>query len=802
MRPVLLFCFLSLVWGSATNAQTTSIASGNWNDVTVWSSGVPGPTTNASVSHPLLINQNISISTGYYTFAANATDNTNFSLTVGNGGVIDVTAGTTTFGGNGNINNFSTLIVRSGATLILGATSIGNNVTLLIESGGTLIINGNLTNGNNSGTFTIGGLVYVNGNFNNGGNADLIGTGDIITTGSLNNGGSSTTFGSGQSCNTGPCSGRNLCGFTNSITANQARCSGLAAAALTGTTNAGSPFTYLWEYSTTSSTTGFASAPGTNSNSSYSPGTLSQTTWFRRKVTSGGCTGTSPAVQVTIMPANSGWIGGFSTNWNTGDNWCNRQPPNSSGDAVIPSVANNMPIINNNVAVCRDLIIHPGATLTFSGSSATLTIYGDVTNNGTFNPSSGTVNLNGTSPQTFTSSVLTFRTLTFNNSTGITFNTLATVTDRINMTAGAINLMGNNLLLTDDGSTNDLTYTSGWFYNGAFSRAIPASTFNTDRILFPMGTISNYRPFKVGRTVSGNSGVLRVSHTGAPTTSDVSFADPSTSTTVVKRQDSYWTVSNTGITSGTWTIETGGTGFGTVGELADLRVIRSASVVGSHGSVSGNISPNENFLVSRTDLTTTDLTNTFYIGSVDAIQTPLPIRLLSFSGYFSGNGTTIDWSTASEDNFDHFLLERSVNGIDFKSIARISGKGGHNIISKYSHLDETAHSGRYYYRLKIINVDESFEYSKTIAIIASGEKNGISVYPNPASNQSFHVKLNEDVSSARLVLLDELGKIHLDANLSEGDNEIPLRLDMPNGIYVVRVLTGSGIQTMKLVVAR
>lgn len=235
MRPVLLFCFLSLVWGSATNAQTTSIASGNWNDVTVWSSGVPGPTTNASVSHPLLINQNILISTGYYTFAANATDNTNFSLTVGNGGVIDVTAGTTTFGGNGNINNGASLYVRSGATLILGNTSIGNGATIIIDAGGTLRINGNLNNNNNSGTFTVNGLVYITGNFTNGnGNRTLDGTGEVYSGGSMTNGGSSEIFGSEESCNIGPCSGRNLCGFTNSITGNQAQCSGSSSATLGG----------------------------------------------------------------------------------------------------------------------------------------------------------------------------------------------------------------------------------------------------------------------------------------------------------------------------------------------------------------------------------------------------------------------------------------------------------------------------------------------------------------------------------------------------------------------------------------
>ena len=285
-------------------AQTTTVSGGNWSDASNWSNGVPAGGTTTTVTAPLIMDTDISIS-GSYTFSQSVTDVTggsNYSLTLT--GTLDVTAGTTTFGGNGNINNGSTLIVRNGATLILGNTSVGNNVTLLIEAGGTLIINGGLTNGNNSGTFTIGGMVYVNGNFNNGGNADLIGTGDIVTTNALNNGGSSTTFGSGNDCSTGPCSGRNLCSFSNLVTANQTLCSGASPTALSA--NAVGTPTYVWESSTTSSISGFAVAAGTSTGQNYTPSAITQTTWYRRKVTSGGCTGISVPVQITVLPSPVG----------------------------------------------------------------------------------------------------------------------------------------------------------------------------------------------------------------------------------------------------------------------------------------------------------------------------------------------------------------------------------------------------------------------------------------------------------------------------------------------------------------
>ena len=84
-------------------------------------------------------------------------------------------------------------------------------------------------------------------------------------------------------------------------------CSGTSPGTLSGTTPTGGTgsFTYAWEYSTTSASTGFSAAPGTNNVKDYTPGVLSQTTWYRRTVTSGGCSNTSAVilVPVSVLPA-------------------------------------------------------------------------------------------------------------------------------------------------------------------------------------------------------------------------------------------------------------------------------------------------------------------------------------------------------------------------------------------------------------------------------------------------------------------------------------------------------------------
>src|SRR5688500_8261503 len=80
------------------HAQTSTVSGGDWNDATIWSSGVPGNGTTTTVNHPVLLTNDLTIS-GSYTFShhvADATGGSNYSLTLT--GTLDVTAGTTTFG--------------------------------------------------------------------------------------------------------------------------------------------------------------------------------------------------------------------------------------------------------------------------------------------------------------------------------------------------------------------------------------------------------------------------------------------------------------------------------------------------------------------------------------------------------------------------------------------------------------------------------------------------------------------------------------------------------------------------------
>ena len=92
---------------------------------------------------------------------------------------------------------------------------------------------------------------------------------------------------------------------------------------------------------------------------------------------------------------------------------------------------------------------------------------------------------------------------------------------------------------------------------------------------------------------------------------------------------------------------------------------------------------------------------------------PLPVTLTYFKADRSGRQVQLSWQTATEINNDYFEIQRSLNGLDFDGIARVSGVGNSNTLRNYTYQDaEAAASQDYYYRLKQVDYNEEFAYSR------------------------------------------------------------------------------------------
>lgn len=137
---------------------------------------------------------------------------------------------------------------------------------------------------------------------------------------------------------------------------------------------------------------------------------------------------------ITITVTASGtWTGSVNTDWGNATNWSCGTLPTSSTDVIIPSGATNYPTVNISNAVAKSVTINSGATL--NGGTGNLTLSGNFTNNGTFNPDTGTITVSNTGT-TFggSTSPYTFYNLYLNK--GATFSAQPTINNILNIKAG------------------------------------------------------------------------------------------------------------------------------------------------------------------------------------------------------------------------------------------------------------------------------------------------------------------------------------------------------------------------------
>ncbi len=138
-------------------------------------------------------------------------------------------------------------------------------------------------------------------------------------------------------------------------------------------------------------------------------------------------------------------------------------------------------------------------------------------------------------------------------------------------------------------------------------------------------------------------------------------------------------------------------------------------------------------------------------------NTPLPIRLLSFSAQKTGRANRLDWSTATETAGATFEVTRSADGVDFGALGNSIESKGSN--SSYSYYDEQPLRRINYYRLRMIEADGRGSFSN-IAVVSNGAagEGGIIVSPVPATNSITITNDDTSLMGSTAVITDMLGR--------------------------------------------
>jgi len=171
----------------------------------------------------------------------------------------------------------------------------------------------------------------------------------------------------------------------------------------------------------------------------------------------------------------------------------------------------------------------------------------------------------------------------------------------------------------------------------------------------------------------------------------------------------------------------------------------------------------------------------------------LPITLTQFDGTPKDDLNDLYWSTASEINNDNFILENSTDGKNFNELSKIKGAGNSNTLKYYNYIHYTPNDIEYY-RLKQVDFNGKYSYSKIIAVRAIKEQE-INIFPNP-SKENFTFEIRESNDEAYTIIYTNLlgSKSKEEVLIHSGTNHYQVNKfgDLPEGIYFVQIINEIG----------
>lgn len=474
-------------------------------------------------------------------------------------------------------------------------------------------------------------------------------------------------------------------------------------------------------------------------------------------------------------------------------------------------------LLLHNVDIRGDLLIENNNTLDASASNFNITLGRHWLNNGgTFTARNGRVILNGNTVDNTTQRILTnnsaFYDITFTNALGFTMEDNCRITREANFTNGIVSPLTNQIMVFLATGT---VAGPGTFpgapgpSNNSFVNGRVQKVGNT-AFMFPVGKVIDastrwYAP--AGITAPTDPATI-ISAEYFPVNPNV----PGYNTALIERpplnrvsEVEYWDIEKIAGSTGasnavkitlSWdTPRSGG-----VTQEGQLRV---AHWQNRSGDTRWWDEGNEAFTgtMTRGILRAADAVTTFSPFTLGSLipNNPLPVELVFFRANLQNDGTVLtQWETATEIDNDYFAVERSQNGSDFAEIGRVAGRGTTRIRQTYHWLDTEPLRGISYYRLRQVDTDGTYSYSRIVAVTHTADgMSTVVLYPNPSDGSRLSVMIHQAVGkSVPMTISDLTGRIVWQNNLSvnaEGRSSLELSVRLPAGTYIATIEHG-GIQ--------
>ncbi len=186
----------------------------------------------------------------------------------------------------------------------------------------------------------------------------------------------------------------------------------------------------------------------------------------------------------------------------------------------------------------------------------------------------------------------------------------------------------------------------------------------------------------------------------------------------------------------------------------------------------------------------------------------VPVELTSFTAMVNGKEILLSWSTASELNNLGFEIQRSTEKVEFYTVGFVNGHGTTTEQQNYSFKDKNLDNGKYYYRLKQVDFNGSYEYSDVVEVEWRAfnsyllEQN----YPNPFNPTTTIGFGIQDKSNVKITILNAIGEevaVVLNEEREPGYHTVEfIASSLPSGVYFYRLQAGEFVSTKKMLLIK
>ncbi len=161
---------------------------------------------------------------------------------------------------------------------------------------------------------------------------------------------------------------------------------------------------------------------------------------------------------------------------------------------------------------------------------------------------------------------------------------------------------------------------------------------------------------------------------------------------------------------------------------------------------------------------------------------PMPVTLVSFVAKKDDANVTLNWETSSETNSDYFDVQKSTDARSFETIGRKQAVSESADLVRYTLKDEQPIEGLNYYRLKMVDKDATYSYSRIVAANYQINENYFEVIDG---FNDGNVLTKTNLSNPQFAVCDELGR------------NILTKVINKNGIYQLSISPKNGLIIIK-----